>query len=66
MPAFLEKKLEAEYGKGNPRVYATMNSLGYMHGNKETAAGRAAQAKHDRDQKKKKQMVPLKSLTRAR
>jgi hypothetical protein len=48
MPAFLEKKLEAEYGKKNPRVYATMNKLGYMHGNQETAAGAAAQRKHDK------------------
>lgn len=48
MPQFLEKKLASEYGAGDPRVYATMNSLGLMHGNKETAKGRAAQKKHDR------------------
>lgn len=51
MPRFLEKKLEAEYGVGNPRVYATMNALGAMHGNKETAKGRAMQKKHDRKKK---------------
>lgn len=48
MPAFLEKKLEAEYGKGNPRVYATMNKIGAMHGNKETAKGREMAEKHAR------------------
>ncbi len=47
MPAFLEKKLEKEYGKGDPRVYATMNKIGAMHGNVETAKGREMQKKHD-------------------
>ena len=41
MPKFLEHKLEKEYGKGSPIVYATMNKLGYMKGSKETAKGRA-------------------------
>jgi hypothetical protein len=49
MPDFLERKLEAEYGKGNPRVYATMNAIGAMRGNKITAKGRAMEAKHKRD-----------------
>lgn len=49
MPKFLERKLLAEY-PGNPSIaYATMNKLGYMHGSKETAAGRAVEAKHNRD-----------------
>lgn len=48
MPAFLEKKLKAEYGNNLKAVYGTMNRMGYMRGNKETAKGRAAQAKHDR------------------
>lgn len=48
MPEFLEKKLEKEYGKNNPAVYATMNNLGYMHGNKETSKGKEAQKKHDK------------------
>jgi len=40
MPAFLEKKLKAEYGAGNPSaIYGTMNKLGFMHGNQETPAG---------------------------
>jgi hypothetical protein len=47
MPKFLEQKLKKEY-PNNPRaVYGTLNSLGAMHGNKETAKGRAMQAKHD-------------------
>ncbi len=49
MPEFLERKLKAEY-PGNPgAVYGTLNSLGYMKGSRETAKGRAAQAKHERD-----------------
>ena len=48
MPAFLEKKLKAEYGSGSKVPYKVMNKLGYMRGNKETAKGRKAQAKHDR------------------
>lgn len=36
MPKFLERKLEKEYGKGNSRVYATLNKLGFM-GHKSTA-----------------------------
>lgn len=51
MPNFLEKKLEGEYGKGNPRVYQTMNALGYMRGNKVTPRGRRLQRKHDADVK---------------
>lgn len=51
MPKFLEKKLIDEYGKNSPNVYATMNKLGAMHGNKETAKGRAMQEKHDADTK---------------
>ena len=47
MPKFLEKKLESEYGKGDPRVYATMNAIGAMHGNVETAKGAAMQKKHE-------------------
>ncbi len=47
MPKFLENKLKAEY-PGNPSaVYGTLNNIGAMHGNKETAKGKAMQAKHD-------------------
>lgn len=54
MPRFLERKLEAEYGKGNPRVYATMNKMGVMHGNKTTAKGKAMEKKHQLDAMKRK------------
>lgn len=54
MPAFLEKALEKEAvrkgfrGKRLKRyVYGGMNTAGAMHGNKETAKGRAMQRKHD-------------------
>lgn len=46
MPAFLEHKLEKEYGKDNPAVYATMNKIGAMHGNKKTEKGREMEEKH--------------------
>lgn len=59
MPKFLEKKLKAEYGQNSKVPYAVMNKLGYMRGNKETAAGRAAEAKHNRK-------VKLKSMMRGR
>jgi len=49
MPQFLEDKLKKQYPNNPGAVYGTMNKLGYMHGNKETSAGRAAQAKHERD-----------------
>jgi len=56
MPIFLEAKLKKEYrAKGKKgrvlarAVYGTMNKLGAMHGNKETAKGERMQAKHDRD-----------------
>ena len=47
MPKFLEHKLEKEYGKDNPIVYATMNKLGYMRGSKETKKGKLAERKHE-------------------
>jgi len=48
MPAFLEKKLKAEYDENSKVPYKVMNKLGYMRGSKETAKGRKAQQKHDR------------------
>lgn len=48
MPKFLEAKLRAEYGNNPHAIYGTMNKLGAMRGNKETAKGRAMQRKHDR------------------
>lgn len=61
MPEFLERKLKAEYGNNPRAIYGTMNKIGAMHGNKETARGRAMQRKHDR-----KKGVPLSSLRRAK
>lgn len=51
MPRFLENKLKAEYGQNSKIPYMVMNKLGAMRGNKETAKGRAMQAKHNRDMK---------------
>lgn len=49
MPKFLEEQLKAEY-PGNPgAVYGTLNTMGAMRGNKETAKGRAMEAKHRSD-----------------
>lgn len=47
MPKFLESKLKKEYGADSKTPYKVMNKLGYMKGNRETAAGKAAQRKHD-------------------
>lgn len=52
MPKFLEKKLKAEYGADSKVPYMVMNKLGYMHGSKETAKGRAAEKKHKKGKKK--------------
>jgi hypothetical protein len=49
MPKFLEDRLKKEYGAKSDVVYKVMNKLGAMRGNKETAKGRAMQAKHERD-----------------
>lgn len=47
MPKFLEDILKRAY-PGNPHaVYGTLNAIGAMHGNKETAKGAAMEAKHD-------------------
>lgn len=46
MPAFLENKLKAEYGANSKIPYMVMNKRGAMHGNKETAKGRAMARKH--------------------
>ena len=53
MPEFLEKKLKAEYGNNPRAIYGTMNKLGAMKGNKETAKGRAMERKHMRDMGRK-------------
>lgn len=64
MPKFLEQKLRQEYGADSAVPYKVMNALGYMRGNKETAKGAAAEAKHERDQAAKpaKGAHPAKNL----
>jgi hypothetical protein len=47
MPKFLESKLKKEYGAKSDIPYKVMNSLGVMHGNKETAKGRREEKKHN-------------------
>ena len=47
MPKFLEEKLRKEYGNNPHAIYGTMNKLGAMKGNKETAKGRAMEKKHE-------------------
>ena len=49
MPAFLEKKLDQEYPDDPKMKYKIMNKRGFMHGNKETAKGKAATRKHQAD-----------------
>lgn len=46
MPKFLEEKLKKEYGDNDHAIYGTMNKIGAMKGNKETAKGRAMEKKH--------------------
>ena len=47
MPKFLEKQLRSEYGNNPHAIYGTMNKIGAMHGNKETAKGREMEKKHE-------------------
>lgn len=54
MPKFLEDKLKAEYPGNDHVVYGTLNAIGAMHGNKETAKGKAMAKKHAADMKKGK------------
>jgi hypothetical protein len=49
MPKFLEAKLKKEYGAKSSIPYKAMNSIGAMHGNKETAKGAAMEKKHVKD-----------------
>ena len=49
MPKYLEQKLKKEYPNNPHAVYGTLNKIGAMKGNKETAKGRAIQKKHERD-----------------
>lgn len=47
MPKFLEQKLKKEYGDNPHAIYGTLNKIGAMKGNKETAKGRKMSAKHN-------------------
>lgn len=51
MPKFLEDKLRAEYGNNPHAIYGTMNKIGAMRGNKETAKGREMERKHEEKMK---------------
>lgn len=51
MPKFLEAELKKRYGANSDVPYKIMNSIGAMHGNKETEKGREMEAKHDSDGK---------------
>ena len=53
MPKFLEEKLKKEYGNNDHAIYGTLNKIGAMHGNKETAKGKAMERKHLEDKKVK-------------
>lgn len=53
MPKFLEQRLRAEYGNNPRAIYGTLNKLGAMKGSRETAKGRAMQAKHVKKMKAK-------------
>ena len=46
MPKFLEDKLKKEYPSNPSAVYGTMNKIGAMKGNKETALGKRMAKKH--------------------
>ena len=54
MPKFLEDKLKQEYGSDSDIPYKVMNKIGAMHWNKETPKGKAMEAKHQADAKKKR------------
>jgi hypothetical protein len=49
MPKFLVDKLKAEYPNNPHAVYGTLNDIGAVRGNKETAKGKAMARKHARD-----------------
>jgi hypothetical protein len=49
MPKFLEDKLKKQYGKNSSASYKIMNSIGAMHGSKETSKGKEMEVKHARD-----------------
>jgi hypothetical protein len=48
MPKFLEEKLKKKYGKNSSVPYKIMNSIGAMHGSKETKKGAQMEEKHEK------------------
>jgi len=46
MPKFLEDKLKKEYPNNPHAVFGTMNRIGAMRGNKETAKGASMERMH--------------------
>ena len=62
MPDFVENKLQREYPNNPGAVYGTMNKLGAMHGNKETAKGREMERKHEADMKKGMSSEPMREM----
>lgn len=59
MPKFLENKLKKEYGDNSKIPFMIMNKMGAMRGNKTTAKGRAMEAKHKADLRRKVAMKYL-------
>lgn len=53
MPAFLERKLKKQYPNNPSAVYGTLNKIGAMKGNKETAKGKMMERKHKKHETKK-------------
>ena len=54
MPKFLEAKLKKEYGDNPHAIYGTLNKIGAMKGNKETAKGKRMESAHEKALKSKK------------
>jgi hypothetical protein len=48
MPEFIERKLKKEYRNNDHAIYGTMNKLGLVKGNRETAKGKRVEAKHEK------------------
>jgi len=47
MPKKLEEKLKKEYGAKSDIPYKIMNSIGVMHGNKETKKGKVMEKRQE-------------------
>lgn len=52
-PKFLEMKLKKEYGANSNIPYKIMNSMGLTRGSKTTTKGKAMEAKHKADIRRK-------------